>query len=391
MPSNGAASDCGICNFLHGQARPESQQSTAPSGIRKDPSFIRPHCERLSTSSLSLAERRAKSRLAPIHPADMRRLLVVCAAVAVGGLVTATTQAHNTKWSWSESYAEGRVIKVVKYRDPYGELSRADGAPCFREAQQRHDVVKRQSDSCSCGYDELTAAIWDLSVAEDYYAEAKNGHPAVRARLHWQRPCGSGGFRFKHFRCVVIVHFAPAPYGNEGSSCVQAWPGLCACARQDAARLPVDLARSRNLLAWLVDVCVADPLGATFGIGRHHGCISEIEDAKFHERIDLCAEVRSRRAARSANGTRSEPRARAVGDEVVGRGAHNRDVGARKLRDVLRVGHAGVREESRVVRLVRKSEFTPALEWVDHRAIIACSRAAQSGRRPSALRQTPLS
>ena len=145
----------------------------------------------------------------------MRRLLVVCAAVAVGGLVTATTQAHNTKWSWSESYAEGRVIKVVKYRDPYGELSRAEAV--LREAQQRHDVVKRQSDSCSCGYDELTAAISDLSVAEDYYAEAKNGHPAVRADCTGSGPA-VGGFRFKHFRCVVIVHFAPAPYGNEDES-----------------------------------------------------------------------------------------------------------------------------------------------------------------------------
>ena len=143
----------------------------------------------------------------------MQRLLTIASAVLMCGVVPAVTQAHNTRWSWTESYAETRVVKGVRYKDPYGGLTEAEA--WLRQAQQRHDIVKAQSDACSCGYSELSSAIITLAVAEDYYAAAKRGHPVVRAECTGSGPA-IRDIRFRHFRCVVIVQFAEKPYGDQG-------------------------------------------------------------------------------------------------------------------------------------------------------------------------------
>ena len=53
-----------------------------------------------------------------------------------------------------------------------------------------------------------------------------------------------------------------------------------------------------------------------------------------------------------------------VGDEVVRRRAHDRDVDAGQLGGVLRVGHAGESEKPGVVGLL--TVFAPAFERIDH-------------------------
>ena len=61
---------------------------------------------------------------------------------------------------------------------------------------------------------------------------------------------------------------------------------------------------------------------------------------------------------------RREPRARTVGDEVVGRRSDDRDVDAGEVRRLLRERRAAEGEEAGVVGLV--GERTPALLRVDH-------------------------
>ncbi len=73
--------------------------------------------------------------------------------------------------------------------------------------------------------------------------------------------------------------------------------------------------------------------------------------------------MRPRRAARRADRPGRKARARAVRDEIVGRGAEDRDVERRELGRVLRVRGAAVRQEPGVVRLV--AERLPPLERVD--------------------------
>ena len=102
------------------------------------------------------------------------------------------------------------------------------------------------------------------------------------------------------------------------------------------------------------------------GVGRDDRGVPEVDDAQLGEGVDLGLEVRPRWAARGADGARSEARARAIGDEVVGRRADDRHVDSGELGGVLRVRHARVREEPRVVRLVGEPELAPALERVDH-------------------------
>jgi hypothetical protein len=75
---------------------------------------------------------------------------------------------------------------------------------------------------------------------------------------------------------------------------------------------------------------------------RDDGRVAEVDDRELGERVDLRLEVRAGRAARGADRARREPRAGAIGDEVVERGADDRDVDAAKPRRILRVGHARI-------------------------------------------------
>ena len=78
-------------------------------------------------------------------------------------------------------------------------------------------------------------------------------------------------------------------------------------------------------------------------------------------------EVRAGRAARGADRARREARAGAVGDEVVHRRADDRDVEALELGRILGVGHAGERQQARVVGLL--AVLRPALLRIDHRVL----------------------
>jgi hypothetical protein len=98
-------------------------------------------------------------------------------------------------------------------------------------------------------------------------------------------------------------------------------------------------------------------------IGRNNRRIAVVDDPQLAERVDLRLEMRPRRAARRADRTRREARARPVRDELVGRGAEDRDVERSELGCVLRVRRAPERQEPGVVRLV--AERLPPLERID--------------------------
>lgn len=146
----------------------------------------------------------------------MKLRLVVLLAIGMALVVVTASQAHTTKWSWTESYAEARVMKTVRYHDASGQEV-TDAQSVYDEAKQRYEGVKRQSDGCSCNYEELSRAISDLSIAGQNLSEAKHGHPVVDATCIGSGPAVNG-IRFKHFRCVVIVRFPPSVYGNDDES-----------------------------------------------------------------------------------------------------------------------------------------------------------------------------
>ena len=107
---------------------------------------------------------------------------------------------------------------------------------------------------------------------------------------------------------------------------------------------------------------------ASVGVGRH-----DRASPKSTTRSSANASIPASRcgpggqlAARIARGPKRVPGP--VGDEVVGRRADDRDVETLELRGIVRVRHARVREEPRVVGLVGKPELAPALERVDHAA-----------------------
>src|SRR5512143_3623082 len=80
--------------------------------------------------------------------------------------------------------------------------------------------------------------------------------------------------------------------------------------------------------------------------------------------------MRARRTARRANRAWPEPRPRPVGDEVVGRRAHDGDVDAVELGRVLRVGHPREGQEPGVVGPVGQAERLPPLQRVEHGTIL---------------------
>ena len=107
------------------------------------------------------------------------------------------------------------------------------------------------------------------------------------------------------------------------------------------------------------------------GIGGHDRRVSEVDDPKVLEGVELRLKVWSGWAARGADRPRAEPRSRAVRDEVVGRRADDADVDARELGRIVRVRHSRVREEACVVGLVGEAELAPALERIDHVGTVA--------------------
>jgi hypothetical protein len=108
----------------------------------------------------------------------------------------------------------------------------------------------------------------------------------------------------------------------------------------------------------LLDRLVRSP-----GVGGNDRRVAIVDDAQLPKRVDLRLEMRPRRAARRTDRARREARPRPVGDEIVGRSAHDRDVERRELGYVLRVRGAAERQEPGVVRLV--AERLPPLERVD--------------------------
>ena len=96
-------------------------------------------------------------------------------------------------------------------------------------------------------------------------------------------------------------------------------------------------------------------------IGRHHGCVAEVDDTQLRRPVDLRLEVRTGRAARGSDRTGAEPCAGPVGRQVVGRRADDGHVDVGELGLVVCVRHSAVRQEARVVRLVRQPGSPPAL------------------------------
>ena len=126
-----------------------------------------------------------------------------------------------------------------------------------------------------------------------------------------------------------------------------------------------------------------DRLVRAGGIGRQDRRVAVVDHPQLGHRVDLRLEVRAGRAARRADRPRPEPRARPVGDEIVHRRADDRDVHAVELGRILRVRQRPVREQARVVGLV--VEGSPALDWVDHRAIVACGRGSRTNTRTASF------
>ena len=114
-----------------------------------------------------------------------------------------------------------------------------------------------------------------------------------------------------------------------------------------------------------------DRLGGAGRVGRDHGRVAEVDDAELGEAVDARLQVRAGRAARGADRPRPEAGPGPVGDEVVGWRPDDRDVDARELGRVLRVGHAAEAEQPREVGLVPQG--LPALERIDHSARIMSS------------------
>ena len=106
-------------------------------------------------------------------------------------------------------------------------------------------------------------------------------------------------------------------------------------------------------------------------IGRQHGRVAEVDDPQLFERVDPSFKMRAGRTARRSDRARREPCPGPVGDEVVGRGAHDRHVDAVELGRVLGIGRAAKAQQPGVVRLVREAERAPPLERVDHRPILS--------------------
>ena len=104
------------------------------------------------------------------------------------------------------------------------------------------------------------------------------------------------------------------------------------------------------------------------GVGGNHRRVAVVDHLQLGHRLDLCFEVRPRRAAGRANRARAEACPRPVGDEVVRRRADDRDVDTLELGWVLRVRKASEREQARVVGLL--PVLAPALERVNHAVIL---------------------
>ena len=68
------------------------------------------------------------------------------------------------------------------------------------------------------------------------------------------------------------------------------------------------------------------------GVGGDDRRISEVDDPKLLEGVDLRFEMRSGRTARCADRARAEPRSRAVRDEVVRGRSHNGHVDTARVR-----------------------------------------------------------
>ena len=101
------------------------------------------------------------------------------------------------------------------------------------------------------------------------------------------------------------------------------------------------------------------------GVGRQHRRIAEVDDAQGRKGVDARGQVAPGRAARGADRARPEARAGAVGDEIVGRRADDRDIDADKLGRILGVALTGEGEQAGEIRLL--AVRSPARQRVDHR------------------------
>ena len=140
--------------------------------------------------------------------------LTVVVAAALGALMFVASPGIAARGSltsfravyWTEDYAIRRVMTVrVHYA---GEASGA--AARVREYQQRYDSVNQQSAACGCGYDEVASAGERLAQWKGFYYEASRGWRIPRADCRG-RGAPDRTFRFKSFRCVVLIDHNDTP------------------------------------------------------------------------------------------------------------------------------------------------------------------------------------
>ena len=107
-----------------------------------------------------------------------------------------------------------------------------------------------------------------------------------------------------------------------------------------------------------------DRLVRAHRVGGQHGSVAEVDDLQDLHAVDARLQVRSVRD--SPRGSRAGRSACPAGRTRGRRSARPRSRRRRRpARRVLRVGHAGEREQPRVVGLL--TVFAPALERIDHR------------------------
>jgi hypothetical protein len=120
--------------------------------------------------------------------------------VLLGTALASTAFARSSAYYWTEAHAE-KMAKTIRVHY-YGE--KADAAAKLSEANQRLAVVKQQSDSCKCNYDELEQALVAQAVAQDFYDGASKGWRVLRARCDG-RGVPNKQYKFPRFRCAILI------------------------------------------------------------------------------------------------------------------------------------------------------------------------------------------
>ena len=101
------------------------------------------------------------------------------------------------------------------------------------------------------------------------------------------------------------------------------------------------------------------------GIGRHDGRVTVVDHGQVRVPVDARLQVSTGIGALGADRARPHARPGAVRGELVHRGPDDGGIACGEVVGILRIGHAGEREQARVGRRAFDPEPGPALIWVD--------------------------